>query len=335
MGRPAIGVGANGQQTDGPTVAFDNLTVTDNGNLTLGPRNADAGNAAVGGETAGQPGAIQDPAVDPEGTLSDAFAISLGTLPVADDLSGSADVESGSTYLLPAGVELTDFYAELYFTTPSLPAGGSYLVGFCFWVDVDGNCYDVYLQDNGGGDVVWAYGYYPASGSYQMIQNGSMPPGSVDPTIGATNFLSLTVYQGVAILSGNSFAADAVIPLQGTPIAGDVKLEIGFLDAGGASSAATLPISPSDFSVWDLSVGTVLAAPAVVTEPSTAPVVSAGPALPPMQGSSGVELVFEQTRTTALGHPALAAGLSGSFTQESDVYAHVGADVSLAISIRS
>jgi hypothetical protein len=155
-GRPAIGAGANGQQTDGLTVAFDNLTVTDNGNLELGPATS---TPATGTRPSSEeistshPAAMADPAVDPEGTLSDAFTASLETAPIASDLGGSAEVESGSTYLLPAGVELADFYAEIYLTTPALPAGASYLVGFCFWEDRDGNCYGVSMQDNGAGDV--------------------------------------------------------------------------------------------------------------------------------------------------------------------------------------
>lgn len=334
-GRPAIGIGANGQQTDGLTVAFDNLTVTDNGNLTLGPETPTPATSLRPPSqegTTGQPEAITDPAVDPEGTLSDAFAVSLETAPVVSDLSGSAVVESGNTYSLPAGVEVADFYAEIYFTTPDLQPGGSYLVGFCFWVDADGNCYDVYLRDAGGGNVIWSAGYFPAAGSYQVLQSGSMPPGSVDPTVGATNFLSLTVYQGIAILSGNSFAADAVIPLQGTPIAGDVKSEIGFRDETRPDSTATLSISASDFAVWDLSSGTVPAlseTSAVATELPAAPAASSGPVLPPTAGSSGVELVFDRARTAAVAHPALAAGLSGSFTQESNAYAYAGAGVGL------
>ena len=52
---------------------------------------------------------------------------------------------------------------------------------------------------------------------------------AIDPTAGVVNFLSLTVYQGVALLSGNTFSAVAVIPLQGFPITGEIKGEIGFL----------------------------------------------------------------------------------------------------------
>lgn len=58
-------------------------------------------------------------------------------------------------------------------------------------------------------------------------------------------------------------------------------------------------------------------------------VAPTGPTLPPVQGSSVVDVVFDRTRQTAVGHPALVAGLSGSFTQEADVYAYAGADVSL------
>ncbi|HET9658917.1 MAG TPA: hypothetical protein VFP05_01200 [Thermomicrobiales bacterium] len=329
-GRPTIGVGANGLQTDGLTVAFDNLTVTDNGNLTLGPETPVAPLRPSSSETTtGQSTAIEDPTIDPDGTLADAFAVSLQTAPIVSDLEGSLAVESGSTYLLSAGVELVDFYAELHFATPDVPADGIFIVGFCFWVDADGNCYDVHLLGDGGGQVTWGYGYYPAVDAYQTLQTGTMPAESVDPTVGATNFLSLTVYQGTAILSGNSFAADAVIPLQGTPIFGDVKSEIAFIDSTGAASATTLSMSTSDFAVWDLNSGVVPAGSTDVADSEPAQSASSGPTLPPVQGSSGVELMFDQSRKAAIGNPALAAGLSGSFTQESDVYAFVGANVNL------
>jgi hypothetical protein len=356
-GRPSIGVGANGRQTDGLKVAFDNLTVTDNGNLELGPETPTPGTrpssaemtteratelpAALATEqstveSAGQSTAMRDPAVDPEGALSDAFLVSLETTPLVADLGGTIDAESGSTYLLPAGVELVDFYAELYFVTPDLPAGGTYLVGFCFWVDADGNCYDIYLEDTNGGQMSWAYGYSPANGPYQMIQSGEMPAGSVDPTPGQSNFLSLTVYQGTAILSGNSFAVDAVIPLQGTPLAGDIKSEVEFIYGIGGT---TLTLETSHFSVWDLSSGavpavedttTVATEPAAVALPTTASAVATGPTLPPLLGSSAIDVVFDRTRATALGYPALVSALSGNFTQESDVYAFAPADVTLA-----
>lgn len=354
VGRPTIGVGANGQETDGLSVAFDNLSVTDNGNLALGDvtpvATLEPTTAAAAVEATGEMAPIQDPAVDPGGTLSDAFTVSLEQEPVASELGGDIDVGLDSVQWLAAGSQMSDFYAEFYYTTPSLPANTSYLVGFCFWTDPDGNCYDIYLQDLGAGAATWGYGYDPAVGDYQSIETGDLPPGSVDPTPGATNFLSLTVYRGVAILSGNTFDVGAVISL-GETYSGDVKAETGFTATAENVVAGPLSMSVSDFAVWDLSSGMVpvaeepsaaateqpavatlpaaVTAPTSVPAPTTAAVTNAGPTLPPVQGSSGVGLVFDQNRTLAVANPPLAAGLAGSFTQEADVYAFAGADVSL------
>ncbi|MEZ4506512.1 MAG: hypothetical protein R2848_11890 [Thermomicrobiales bacterium] len=133
-------------------------------------------------------------------------------------------------------------------------------------------------------------GYDSASGDYQQLQSGELPAGSVDPTPGATNFLGLTVYQGTAILSGNTYDVGAVIPLDGTPIAGDVQSEIGFLDSGNVGVADPLAMSTSDFAVWDLSSGMVPVAedaiavatepPVDTTVPTTAPITTSAPIVP-------------------------------------------------------
>ena len=69
--------------------------------------------------------------------------------------------------------------------------------------------------------------------------------------------------------------------------------------------------------------------PAVATGPTEVPAPSSGPVLPPLHSSTGVESLFDQTRTTAVLNPPFVAGLSGSFTEESDVYAYVSAGVRL------
>lgn len=337
MGRPTIGLGANGQETDGLTVAFDNLTVTDNGNLELGPETPVWEPTTVGATT-GQSTPMRDPTVDAAGALSDAFTVSLQSAPVVSGLGGDADVELDGLSTLPAGVQLTDFYAEIYYLTPAVPQDTTYLVGFCFWTDSAGNCYDIYLQDLGDGLANWGYGYDNASGDYQQLQSGELPAGSVDPTPGATNFLGLTVYQGTAILSGNTFEVGVVIPLEGTPIAGDVLSEIGFLDTGGVGVADSLAMSTWDFAVWDLSSGMV---PVVgdtsqvtteessVLSPPNAPVLASGPVLPPLQSVTGNEAFFDQNRTAIIQNPPLVAGSAGSFTEADGVYAYTNAGINL------
>ncbi len=82
---------------------------------------------------------------------------------------------------------------------------------------------DINVQDAGFGMTTWQYGYDSGNGEYQQLDAGNLPRGTVDPTPGSVNFLALTVYKGVAILSGNTLSAVAVIPLQGSPITGDIK----------------------------------------------------------------------------------------------------------------
>ena len=90
-----------------------------------------------------------------------------------------------------------------------------------------------------------------------MLQSGPLPAGALDLTPGAVNNLTFVVYQDVAILSGTNFGLDAVVTLPTAPIAGDVFVEVGFSPANPGETA-TLPMSVSDFSVWDLSGGMVL-----------------------------------------------------------------------------
>lgn len=301
FGQSYIGAGAGGTQSDGLTVGFDNLTVTDNGNLALGsedptPPVVPTLGAPPLAET-GQMAPIRDPHIDPDGTLSDAFAVSLGMSPVVNGLSAADDVDIDSVTSLRARVQLADFYTELYFPTPSVEIGTDYLFGFCFWSDPAGNCYDIYVRSANGGLAEWYYGYDPVEENYQTIDSGTMrslPPGTIDPTIGATNFLSLMVYRGVAILSGNTFSAAAVIPLRGTPIAGDVKAEMGFLSTTEAGATSLpLPMSFSDFAVWDLSSGLV-----PVSNDAPAALVTTGlRTFSPLQASGVSEVVFERRAT--------------------------------------
>lgn len=341
MGRPTIGLGANGQQTDGLRVAFDNLSVEDLGNVQFVDAPTVTPTPGSGSETTtGQSAPIRDPSVDPDGTLADAFTISLEQPPVVSGLGEDRTLDLGGLVMQSAGVQLADFYAELYFTTPTLPPNTSYLVGFCFWMDLSGNCYDFYIQDMGAGVARWGYGYDQLNAEYVSLQVGDMPDGSLDPTPGATNFLSLTVYQGVAILSGNTYGVGAVVPLESEPITGDVNAETGFLDLSSTAETPALTVSISDFAVWDLSSGMVPVVEdtsavatepaAVVDAPTTAAVTASGPVLPPLQSTTGAEALFDQTRSAVVLNPALVEGVSGSFTEEDGVYAYAAAGVSLA-----
>jgi hypothetical protein len=247
-GQSYIGAGAGGATVDGLLAGFDNLTITDKGGST---------NVGPGLVTTTQDGMtpITDPRVDPQGTLDDALWVAITEDPSANQLAGSADL--GNEFRnMPANVALSDFYSELYFTTPPQYPVGTWAVGFGFWADAAGNFYDVFMQvDNGV--ATWNLGQGTAGGGYQVLQSGPLAAGALDLTPGAVNNLTFMVYQGVAILSGNAYGLDAVIELPALPITGDVFVEVGFSPANPAEPA-TLPMSVSDFSVWDMSDGMVL-----------------------------------------------------------------------------
>lgn len=397
-GQVYIGAGASGDETDGLTVGFDNLSVTDlAGGSNLQPTAvpaaptapalaptvaAPAPTVAAPAPTVAAPAPtvalpaptvaapvptesstggttqMRDPNVDPAATLVDAFNVSLYAPPLVADLSGAADVTINNVRTLPAGVQVADFYAEFHFTTPQVPAGTYYLVGFCFWVDPAGNCYDIFVQDDGTGVSKWGYGFDSAGEGYDIIETGDLAAGTINPTPGEDNFLSITVYQGVAILSGNTFGVAAVIPLQGTPVAGDVKAELGFIQMASAAPSAvnTLAMDISFFAVWDLSSGQVPSpdsvptetpsaplptattaplptiaapsptvaslptlAPTVVTQPTTAS-TGAVPSLPPLQSTDIQSVVFDRGRTAAIANAPLVGGNFGEFIQEAGAY---------------
>lgn len=247
-GQSYIGAGATGATVDGLLAGFDNLTITDlGGATTVGPGMV---------TTANQDGwfPITDPHVDPAGTLDDSVLIPFTLDPSADQLAGSVDLASEFRPLY-ANVQLQDVYTYLTFVTPPQQPVGAWAVGFGFWSDDAGNFYDIFVQVENG-VATWNLGQGTTGGGYQLLQSGPLPAGAVDLTPGATNDLALVLYQGVAILSGESYGMDAVVELPVLPVTGDVFAEVGFAAVNPAETA-TLPMSISDFSVWDMSGGMV------------------------------------------------------------------------------
>jgi hypothetical protein len=201
---------------------------------------------------------ITEPWVDPDDTLGDAFFVSLETDPAASEIEGTTQLQPGEFKLLPADVALTDFYAELYYLTPDLPEGGEFSVGFCFWVDADGGCYDIVIQVDTEGNAIVGSGFMPAvgQGDYRaMTMTTTLAAPQMDPTPGAENTLSVVVYDGYAILSGNDFDAIAMIALPDDALAGKVKAQIGFVDYGIPANTLPLSVTITELDVWDLSSG--------------------------------------------------------------------------------
>ncbi|HET9662070.1 MAG TPA: hypothetical protein VFP05_17220 [Thermomicrobiales bacterium] len=201
---------------------------------------------------------ITEPWVDPDDTLGDAFFVSLESDPVASEIEGTTQLQPDEYKLLPADVALTDFYAELYYLTPALPEGGEFSVGFCFWVDANGGCYDIVIQVDTEGNAIVGSGFMPAvgQGDYRaMTMTTTLAAPQMDPTPGAENTLSVVVYDGYAILSGNDFDVIAMVALPDDALAGKVKAQIGFVDWGLAANTPPLSVTITDLEVWDLSSG--------------------------------------------------------------------------------
>ncbi|MEZ4504633.1 MAG: hypothetical protein R2848_01945 [Thermomicrobiales bacterium] len=199
--------------------------------------------------------AITDPHIDPLGTLNDAFWIPMTLDASAGPLAGAVNLTT-EFRTMNAGVQLQDVYALLRFVTPpQLPMGG-WSVGFGFWADSAGNYYDPLRArrgrhcdlESGSGN-----GHRHVSGA----AIGHALARAVDLTPGAENDLTLVVYQGVARdpeRQRDWRRCGGELPA--APVAGDVFAEVEF-QAANPAETATLPMSVSEFSVWDMSGGEV------------------------------------------------------------------------------
>jgi hypothetical protein len=300
---------------------------------------------------------ITDPRVDPDGTLADAFIYSLMADPVGGPLQANDNLATGDFKYLSSGVQVSDFYAELYYVTPPAAPAGSWAVGFSFWDDGQGNSYDLFIQANNG-TAKWGFGQ-SVNNSYSVLQSGELPAGAVDFTVGTENFLSLAVYQGVAMLSGNEFNLDTTVEVAATSGSGDVQAEVGFL-ATDTTTTQTLPVSLSDFAVWDISsgmVGDILAGetatpgaqptqaaglPTVV--PAESPTVGAVSTVapPPLESptvASGstttganalVTQIFNSEKTAAMAGTPLFSSTPGELVQQLDSFNIVASGSSVA-----
>ena len=196
---------------------------------------------------------ITDPRVDPQGTLDDALWVALAVDPSANQLAGTANL--GSEFrTMPANVALSDFYAEMYFTIPhnNRRAPGR----------LDSVSGPMPLATSTTSTCRWKTATRPGI-SVREHPVAAIRCCNPAASAGARSYArrrqqpDFMVYQGVAILSGNDFGLDAVVELPTAPTTGDVFVEVGFTPANPVETA-TLPMSVSDFSVWDMSAGMVL-----------------------------------------------------------------------------
>lgn len=389
-GSTFIGAGKDTQATDQLIVGYDNLTITDlGGGVAAQPTQPAALPTAIpaqptqpaalptaipaqptvpaleptqsattdSGTTTQQTLTITDPRVDPSATLGDALLVSLVADPVAGPGSASTDLSNGQFRYLSSGVNLSEFYAVLSYTTPPATPAGSWAVGFTFWDDGQGNYYDIFIQVNSGA-AKWGFGQ--ATGNdYTLQQSGDLGPNAVDFTPGAQNFLGVVLYRGIVMLSGNSFELDATVDLGASTGSGDVEAEVGFL-ADDTATTETLSFSISNFSVWDLSAGTIqmpasdsgvtpAAAPTEAAALPTAipqqPTQAALPtvALPAVEsptvasGSTAssssnplLQQIFESEKAAATASAPLFTSASGVLTQSADSFSIVPAGISAA-----
>lgn len=357
-----IGTGKDSTTTDLLMTGFDTLSITDlSGSAPVQPTQPSTFPTAIPAQptqpatfptaipaqptTPAQPTApgdtgagLTDPRVDPDGTLTDAFVISLLATPVGGPLRADDTLANQDFKFLSAGVNLSDLYTTLTYITPAA-AAGSWIVGFGFWADSQNNYYDLFLQANNG-SVKWGLGQQTASG-YQILQSGDLPASTVDFTPGAENSVGLVVAQGVAILTGNDLELATTVDLGRVTGSGDVMAEVGFV-ADDPNSVQTLPVSLSSFRVWDLSPAAVAAVfaseeptevPAAPTQAPAAPTVAIPPVQPTAASAGGnmmLQQIFNQQRANAMAGAPVASIPSGMLQQADGGFGFTPANVALS-----
>ncbi len=247
-GIPYIGIGNSGGAVDNLFGVFDNLRVTDFSTST-GPVTPAGGNV----------------------TFDQGIKYVIDNPPTAGPFSAAADLVDGDEKFMTADVVVTNFYAEVGFVMPVNPPPGYWAIGFCFWVDPQGNCYSAFVGTDGG-SAQWFAVHNPATGSLQSIASG--PLSNMDFAPGAVNYFGLLVSGNEAVVTMNSYGVAGSFSLPGQPLPGDVRLDISFSDDPDADSRP-LHLETRDFMVWDLSGASASTVPG--STPGTPNTLVAGP----------------------------------------------------------
>ena len=162
---------------------------------------------------------------------------------------------------------VSNFHTEVRFVVPDAPPG-SWSIGFCFWVDPAGNCYDVYVRTDGT-TTEWVYARTEATGTSEVLESG--PLAGLDLTPGASNFIGLSIVGETGNIIVNSAEPAATFAVEGPAATGDVTRWLSFT-AADAADTSSFVVSTDEFSVWDLSgMPEVAAAPVETTEPAATP----------------------------------------------------------------
>lgn len=326
-GDPFIGTGKDSSTIDTLLTGFDNLVITDLGTTPVQPTQAPVQPTQAPLQPTTQAPPVQpatgttgttsedlplvpytDPAIDPAETLAEGFFMSLAQDPAYESDGADGQLSSGAPQYLSTGLNLTDFYAELYYLTPPVDPQGLWTFGFCFWADANGNCYDLFVSSNGG-NMNWGLGHWSPTG-FELVQSGPLPAGAIDLTPGAENEITVAVYKGIAMLSSNTFELDATFQVPGQPYGGDIKASTSYI-ASVEGDTRTLPVSITYVGVWDMSSGVYPDFLGGIEQTPEAPQPPVQPTQAPVQPTQAVvQPTVPTTNASTAGDPVLTQGFA-------------------------
>ncbi len=175
------------------------------------------------------------------------YAVTVG--PVAGPFVEDVMLTNGALRVLPAGVDVSNFHTEVRFVVPVDAPPGAWSIGFCFWVDPAGNCYDLFVSSDGA-TAEWAYARSAPTGESEVLESG--PITGLDLTPGISNFIGLSVVDDTGILIVNSPEPAVSFAIDSPGGTGDIVRWLAF-EAADPADTRSFTMSTDEFSVWDLS----------------------------------------------------------------------------------
>ena len=255
-----IGAGSDAETPGTLFASFDNLEVLD---LAGSPAEEEPAEATpVAEEAASTPESPEEEdsaaTLDPVALEAAVIDYAITTGPVAGPFVADVTLTNGALQILPAGVQVSNFHTEVRFVVPVDAPPGSWSIGFCFWVDPAGNCYDVYVRTDGT-TTEWVYSRTEANGTAEVLESG--PLAGLDLTPGASNFIGLSIVGETGNIIVNGPEPAATFAVEGPAATGDVTRWLSFTAADSADTRSFV-VSTDEFSVWDLAgMPDIVAAP--------------------------------------------------------------------------
>lgn len=188
-------------------------------------------------------GTIYDPALLEPAVID--YAFNAG--PISEGIVEDVALSNGASQGTAAGVHVSDFHTEVRFVMPEAPAG-ALSIGFCFWLDADGNCSTAFIRVNGD-SAEWVYGTSSANGDTTTLDSG--PIGNLDLTPGASNFFGLSVVDNTGVFIVNGPDPTASFNMQSVPQSGDISRMLSFV-AADENDETSFIVPTDEFYVWDL-----------------------------------------------------------------------------------